>query len=128
MKKDFRTELAKVRGRGSAHEGTEHFWLQRLTGFINLPLLIFFIVLILSLVGENYSVVRARLAHPVVAILMGLLTVSVLYHMKLGMQVVIEDYIPREGFRIFFLTLNILFCFVLGGVIIFALLKIALGG
>ncbi|WP_273759170.1 succinate dehydrogenase, hydrophobic membrane anchor protein [Bartonella sp. ML70XJBT.G] len=128
MKKDFRTELAKVRGRGSAHEGTEHFWLQRLTGFINLPLLIFFIVLILSLVGADYSTVRARLAHPVVAILMGLLAVSVLYHMKLGMQVVIEDYIPREGFRIFFLALNILFCFVLGGVIIFALLKIALGG
>ncbi|EJF74680.1 succinate dehydrogenase, hydrophobic membrane anchor protein [Bartonella alsatica] len=127
MKKDFRTELAKVRGRGSAHEGTEHFWLQRLTGFINIPLLIFFIVLILSLVGKDYDIVRARLAHPVVAILMGLLTFSVLYHMKLGMQVIIEDYIPREGVRIFFLALNILFCFVLGGVIIFALLKIALG-
>ncbi|WP_019221057.1 succinate dehydrogenase, hydrophobic membrane anchor protein [Bartonella senegalensis] len=128
MKKDFRTELGKVRGRGSAHEGTEHFWLQRLTGFINLPLLIFFIILILSLVGEDYSVIRARLAHPVVAVLMGLLTISLLYHMKLGMQVVIEDYIPREGLRIFFLVLNVLFCFVLGGVIIFALLKIALGG
>ncbi|MET3589152.1 succinate dehydrogenase / fumarate reductase membrane anchor subunit [Bartonella silvatica] len=128
MKKDFRTELAKVRGRGSAHEGTEHFWLQRLTGFINLPLLIFFIALILSLVGKDYGIVRARLSHPVVAILMGLLTLSVLYHMKLGMQVVIEDYVPRESLRILFLVLNILFCFVLGGVIIFALLKIALGG
>ncbi|WP_208437078.1 succinate dehydrogenase, hydrophobic membrane anchor protein [Bartonella taylorii] len=128
MKKDFRTELGKVRGRGSAHEGTEHFWLQRLTGFINLPLLIFFIVLILSLVGKDYSIVRARLAHPVVTVLMGLMTLSVLYHMKLGMQVVIEDYIPREGLKIFFLVLNILFCFALGGVIIFALLKIALGG
>ncbi|ATP13002.1 succinate dehydrogenase, hydrophobic membrane anchor protein [Bartonella henselae] len=128
MKKDFRTELGKVRGRGSAHEGTEHFWLQRLTGFINLPLLIFFIVLILSLVGKDYSIIRARLAHPVVAVLMGLLTLSVLYHMKLGMQVVIEDYIPREGLRIIFLVLNILFCFVLGGIIVFALLKIAIGG
>lgn len=128
MKKDFRTELGKVRGRGSAHEGTEHFWLQRLTGFINLPLLIFFIVLILSLVGKDYSIVRARFAHPVVAILMGLLTFSVLYHMKLGMQVVIEDYIPRENVRMLFLALNVLFCFALGGVIIFALLKIALGG
>lgn len=119
MKKDFRTELGKVRGHGSAHEGTEHFWLQRLTGLVNLPLLIFFIVLILSLVGKDYSIVRARLAHPVVAILMGLMSFSVLYHMKLGMQVVIEDYIPREGFRIFFLTLNISFCFLIGGVIIF---------
>ncbi|WP_273754052.1 MULTISPECIES: succinate dehydrogenase, hydrophobic membrane anchor protein [unclassified Bartonella] len=128
MKKDFRTELGKVRGRGSAHEGTEHFWRERLTGFINLPLLIFFIVLILSFVGKDYTIVRARLAHPIVAILMVLMTLSVLYHMKLGMQVVIEDYIPREGFRLFFLTLNILFCFFMGGVIIFSLLKIALGG
>ncbi|WP_455476966.1 succinate dehydrogenase, hydrophobic membrane anchor protein [Bartonella sp. B41] len=128
MKKDFRTELGKVRGFGSAHEGTEHFWLQRLTGFINLPLLIFFIVLILSLVGKDYSVVRARLSHSAVIVLMGLLTVSVLYHMKLGMQVVIEDYIHHEGMRILFLVLNILFCFALGGTIIFALLKIAFGG
>ncbi|WP_455481904.1 succinate dehydrogenase, hydrophobic membrane anchor protein [Bartonella sp. B35(2025)] len=127
MKKDFRTELGKVRGLGSAHEGTEHFWLQRLTGFINLPLLVFFIVLMLSLVGKDYSIVRARLSHPVVTVLMGLLMVSVVYHMKLGMQVVIEDYIHHEGMRILFLALNILFCFVLGGVIIFALLKIALG-
>ncbi|MBX4335920.1 succinate dehydrogenase, hydrophobic membrane anchor protein [Bartonella raoultii] len=128
MKKDFRTELGKVRGRGSAHEGTEHFWLQRVTGFINLPLLIFFIVLILSLVGKDYTFIRTRLSHPIVAVLMGLMTLSVLYHMKLGMQVVIEDYVPRESLRIFFLVLNILFCFILGGVIIFSLLKIALGG
>ncbi|WP_455477891.1 succinate dehydrogenase, hydrophobic membrane anchor protein [Bartonella sp. B10] len=127
MKKDFRTELGKVRGLGSAHEGTEHFWLQRLTGFINLPFLVFFIVLMLSLVGKDYSIVRARLSHPVVTVLMGLLMVSVVYHMKLGMQVVIEDYIHHEGMRILFLVLNILFCFILGGVIIFTLLKIALG-
>lgn len=128
MKKDFQTELGKVRGLGSAHEGTKHFWMQRLTGVINLPLVIFFIVLILSLVGKDYNIVRARFAHPVVAILMGMLTFSVLYHMKLGMQVVIEDYIPQRGLRILFLALNVLFCFILGGVIIFALLKIALGG
>ncbi|WP_317993959.1 succinate dehydrogenase, hydrophobic membrane anchor protein [Bartonella gliris] len=127
MKKDFRTELGKVRGLGSAHAGTEHFWLERLTGFINLPFLIFFIILILSLVGKDYSIVHARLSHPVVAITLGLMTLSVLYHMKLVMQVVIEDYIRHESMRILFLVLNVLFCFVLGGVIIFSLLKIALG-
>ncbi|WP_455465993.1 succinate dehydrogenase, hydrophobic membrane anchor protein [Bartonella sp. B39] len=127
MKKDFRTELGKVRGLGSAHEGTEHFWLERLTSFINLPFFVFFIVLILSLIGNDYSIVRARLAHPLVAISMGLLTFSALYHMKLEMQVVIEDYIRHESVRILFLALNVLFCFVLGGVIIFSLLKIALG-
>ncbi|AFR26868.1 succinate dehydrogenase, hydrophobic membrane anchor protein [Bartonella quintana] len=127
MKKDFRTELGKVRGLGSAREGTEHFWLERLTSVLNLPLCIFFIVLILSLIGKDYTIVHARLSHPVVTILMGLLTFSVLYHMKLEMQVVIEDYIRREGLRILFLVLNVSFCFVLGGIIIFALLKIALG-
>ncbi|EJF85247.1 succinate dehydrogenase, hydrophobic membrane anchor protein [Candidatus Bartonella washoeensis] len=127
MKKDFRTELGKVRGLGSAHEGTEHFWLERLTSFLNLPLWIFFIILILSLVGKDYGVVRARLSHPAVTVLMGLLTFSALYHMKLEMQVVIEDYIRREGVRILFLVLNISFCFVIGSVIIFALLKIAFG-
>ncbi|CAF26730.1 succinate dehydrogenase, hydrophobic membrane anchor protein [Bartonella quintana] len=127
MKKDFQTELGKVRGLGSAREGTEHFWLERLTSVLNLPLCIFFIVLILSLIGKDYTIVHARLSHPVVTILMGLLTFSVLYHMKLEMQVVIEDYIRREGLRILFLVLNVSFCFVLGGIIIFALLKIALG-
>ncbi|WP_336293853.1 succinate dehydrogenase, hydrophobic membrane anchor protein [Bartonella sp. CB169] len=127
MKKDFQTELRNVRGRGSAHEGTEHFWLERLTSFINLPFFTFFIVLILSLVGNDYSVVRARLSHPLVSILMGLLTFSALYHMKLEMQVVIEDYIRHESVRILFLALNVLFCYVLGGVIIFSLFRIALG-
>ncbi|WP_455476206.1 succinate dehydrogenase, hydrophobic membrane anchor protein [Bartonella sp. B17] len=128
MKKDFRTELGKARGLGSAHRGTEHFWLERLVSFLNLPFLVFFIVFILSLVGKDYSVAHARLAHPAIAVVMILMTVSVLYYMKLGMQVVIEDYIPREDVRILFLAFNILFCFVLGGIIIFSLLKIALGG
>ncbi|WP_332065140.1 succinate dehydrogenase, hydrophobic membrane anchor protein [Bartonella sp. CB189] len=128
MKEDFRTELAKARGLGSAHGGTEHFWLERLISFINLPFLIFFIVLILSLVGKDYSVVHARLSHPAVAVVMMLMTVSLLYYMKLGMQVVIEDYIPHETLRMLFFALNILFCFLLGGIIIFALLKIALLG
>ncbi|AGF75083.1 succinate dehydrogenase hydrophobic membrane anchor protein [Bartonella australis AUST/NH1] len=127
MNKDFRTELGKVRGLGSAHEGTGHFWLQRLTGFLNIPLVVFFIILILSVVGKDYDAVHARLAHPVIAVLMGLMIFLNLYHMKLGMQVVIEDYVPSENVRILFLILNVLFCSILGGVIIFALLKIALG-
>nr|CBI83036.1 Succinate dehydrogenase hydrophobic membrane anchor protein [Bartonella schoenbuchensis R1]CDP79353.1 succinate dehydrogenase hydrophobic membrane anchor protein [Bartonella schoenbuchensis]CDP79518.1 succinate dehydrogenase hydrophobic membrane anchor protein [Bartonella schoenbuchensis] len=127
MKKDFRTEFGKVRGFGSAHEGTGHFWLENLTGFTSVLLWIFFIVLVISLVGEGYDVIYARLSHPIVAVLMGLMTFSSLYYMKLGMQVVIEDYIPHGNLRILFLVLNTLFCCVLGGFIIFALLKIVLG-
>ncbi|ENN90072.1 succinate dehydrogenase, hydrophobic membrane anchor protein [Bartonella bovis] len=127
MKKDFRTEFGKVRGLGSAHEGTGHFWLENLTGFTSVLLWIFFIILIVSLVGKEYGVIYARLSHPVVAILMGLMTFSSLYYMKLGMQVVIEDYISHGNLRILFLVLNTLFCCVLGGGIIFALLEIVLG-
>ncbi|MCZ2327847.1 succinate dehydrogenase, hydrophobic membrane anchor protein [Bartonella sp. F02] len=127
MKKDFRTELGKVRGLGSAHRGTEHFWSERLLSFINVPFFIFFLILFLSVVGKDYSVVHTRLSHPVVAVLMGMMVFVSLYYMKLGMQVVIEDYIPRESVRILFLVLNVLFCFIMGGVMIFALLKIALG-
>ncbi|MCZ2203595.1 succinate dehydrogenase, hydrophobic membrane anchor protein [Bartonella sp. A05] len=127
MKKDFRTELGKVRGLGSAREGTEHFWLERLMSFVMVPFFLFFMILFLSLIGKDYSVVHTRLSHPAVTVLMGLMVISSLYYMKLGMQVVIEDYIPRESVRILFLVLNILFCFVLGGVMIFALLKISLG-
>ncbi|ATO57962.1 succinate dehydrogenase, hydrophobic membrane anchor protein [Bartonella sp. 1-1C] len=127
MKKDLRTELGKVRGFGSAHTGTEHFWLENLVSFANVLLWTFFIILVMSCVGKDYSVVHAKLSHPMVTVWMGLMIFSSLYYMKLGMQVVIEDYIPHEGMRIFFFVLNILFCFILGSIMMFALLKIALG-
>ncbi|AQX28520.1 MULTISPECIES: succinate dehydrogenase, hydrophobic membrane anchor protein [unclassified Bartonella] len=127
MKKDLRTELGKVRGFGSAHTGTEHFWLENLVSFVNVLLWIFFIVLVMSCVGKDHSIVHSRFSHPVVTVLMGLMIFSSLYYMKLGMQVVIEDYIPHEGMRILFFVLNILFCFILGGIMMFALLKITLG-
>ncbi|MHC5305963.1 succinate dehydrogenase, hydrophobic membrane anchor protein [Bartonella sp. LJL80] len=128
MKKDFRTELGKVRGLGSAHHGTHHFWMQRVTAFANVPLFIFFIVLVVSLVGKDYATVHATLANPVVAVVMGLMVFSGIYHMKLGMQVIIEDYLPNEGARVFVLTLNMFFCYVMGGALLLALLKITLGG
>ncbi|ABM45589.1 succinate dehydrogenase, hydrophobic membrane anchor protein [Bartonella bacilliformis str. Heidi Mejia] len=127
MKKNLRTELGKVRGLGSAHKGTEHFWVQNLTSWINIPLLIFFIILMISLAGEDYSTIHARLSHPVILVFMVLTVFSNLYHMKLEMQVVIEDYIPHKIIRMFFLILNISYCCLIGSLIIFALLKIALG-
>ncbi len=91
MKKDFRREITKVHGRASANKGTEHIWLQRLMGSINVPILIFFIVLIVEIIGKEYEIVPPRFVHPVVDILMGLLTFSVSYPMKIGMQEIIED-------------------------------------
>jgi len=128
MAKDFRTPLGKVRGLGSARDGTQHFWMQRFTALANVPLFIFFIVLVVMLVGKDYDRVHHALANPVVALVVALMVLSGIYHMKLGMQVIIEDYVRNEGWRIFILALNIFFSFAMGAVCILALLKITLGG
>lgn len=128
MEKSFRTELGRARGLGSAHGGTGHFWLERLLSFCNVPFFIFFVILILSIIGEDYHVVRTRFAHPIIVVFMGLMAFSSFFYMKLGMQVVIEDYISRKNVRILFLALNVVYCFVLGSIAIFSILKVALGG
>lgn len=125
---DFRTPLSRVRGLGAAREGTTHFWYQRLTAVANVPLTLFFVGLIIALSDASYADVRATLANPFVALVMVLALLSVCYHMKLGMQMVIEDYVHDEMWKLVSLMLNIFFTFIVGAISIFALLKIAFGG
>lgn len=125
---DMRTPLGKVRGLGSAKEGTTHFWRQRITAVANIPLILFFIWIVVSLNGAPHAEVAATLSHPLVALVMFGVILSVCIHMKLGMQTIIEDYIHSEGMKVALVLLNIFFCSAIGIASAFAVLKLGFGG
>lgn len=129
MKKDFRTPLGKSLGLGSGRSGTSHYASQILTSMINAPLYIFFIFLVICLgrQGHDYVAIKHIIANPFVASLIVLMLVFSIYHMKLGMQMIIEDYIPSHLLRSFVLRLNIFLCAIFAVLTILSVFKIALG-
>lgn len=124
--KDLRTPIARARGLGSGKTGTEHFWLQRITA-VALALLVPWLVgLLVSLVGADVEAVRAALARPWNAILLAAFAVALFWHAKLGIQVVIEDYVHTRANEIALHLANTFLC-VLGAVAsLYAIVRIAL--
>ena len=123
---DMRTPLRRVRGLGAAGGGTDHFWQQRLTAIANVFLITFFVILVIALQNDAYPDVRAAFANPLVGIAMALVTVSAAIHMRLGMQVIIEDYIHGE-LKLLFLIFNTFFAVVIAGASLFAIVKMSFG-
>lgn len=124
----LRTPLKEVRHLGSAKEGTDHFWRQRVTAVANVGLAIFLVWLVAGLAGADYATVKAAIAKPWIGLPLALLVMSGAFHMKLGMQVIIEDYIHGEAAKIALLLLNTFFAVFVGATSIFAVLKLSLGG
>jgi succinate dehydrogenase / fumarate reductase, membrane anchor subunit len=125
---NLRTPLKNARNHGSAKTGAEHFWRQRVTGVANLVLSIFLIALLVKLAGADHATVKAALSNPMVALPLLLLILSGMIHMRLGMQTIIEDYIHGEAARVSALMLNTFFTFAVGGMSIYAVLKMGFGG
>ena len=123
----MKTSLNRVRGLGSAKNGTGHFWAQRLTAIANIPLTIGFLLIIFCVTGLNYYQNVELLNNPIVSIGMILIILSFTYHMRLGMQTVIEDYIHKELLKVSMLILNYLFSFFIMITSIYSILKISFG-
>jgi succinate dehydrogenase membrane anchor subunit len=124
---DMRTPLGRVRGFGAARSGTEHFWHQTLTSVALVPLTIAVVLILASLLGRNHAAVVQILGSPIIAIVMLLFIFSTVYHMKLGMQVIIEDYVHGEGRKYTLLIGNLFFCSVIGLASAYAILKLSFG-
>lgn len=126
-KSSMRTPLARIRYLGSAHAGTDHFWKQRVTSVALIPLTIAFVLIIISLVGRNQAAAIQIIGSPFVAITMLLFVLSGVHHMWLGMQVIIEDYVHNEDWKLTCLMANTFFSFTIAITCIFAVLKVAFG-
>lgn len=123
----IRTPLARVLGRGAAHSGTEHFWRQRLTAVANIPLTIAVVIIIIMLLGRNQAAVAQILGSAPVAIVMLLFILSTVVHMRIGMQVIIEDYVHDEFAKLTLIMANTFFCIAVGLASAYGIFKLSFG-
>ena len=125
---DLRTPLARARGLGSAREGVHHWWAQRLTAIALIPLVVWFAISLVMLSGADYEVARAWIGSPLVMVLLILTIVIGLHHGQLGLQVVIEDYVHGDGWKLALIVAVRFVAVVFGLAATVAILRIGFGG
>ena len=123
----MRTPLARVRSLGASHSGTGDFWRQRLTAVAMTLLIVPIIVVVLMLIGSNQAGAKQILSSLPIAIILLLFIIASTWHMKIGMQVVIEDYIHNEKLKLAGVMANNFFCFAVALASIYAILKLSSG-
>jgi succinate dehydrogenase / fumarate reductase membrane anchor subunit len=123
----MRTPLARVRSLGSSHSGTSDFWRQRLTAVATTVLIVPVIVVVLMLIGSNQAGAKQIFSSLPIAIIMLLFIVASAWHMKIGMQVVIEDYVHNEKIKLASVMANNFFCIAVALASIYAILKMSSG-
>ena len=123
----MRSPLGRALGLGSAKEGVEHWWLQRITAVALVPLSLWFVIAIIRLVGADVDTVADWVGRPLPAILLVLLLIATFWHAALGLQVVIEDYVHAELTTLGLVIVVRLACFALAVAGIFAVLSMAVG-
>jgi succinate dehydrogenase / fumarate reductase membrane anchor subunit len=124
----FRSPLGKVRGLGSAKDGTHHWWMQRVTALALIPLAIWFVVGVIALAGQDHAAFTAWVKNPVSATLLVVLIAATFHHAQLGLQVVIEDYVHHEGLKLASVLAVKFAAVLLAGIGIVSVLRIAFGG
>lgn len=124
----YKTPLGRVRGLGSAKDGTHHWWAQRLTAIALVPLTIWFVISVLMMIGADRGTMVSWLGNPVTAGLMVMLILATFHHAQLGLQVVIEDYVHSEAWKIGLIIFVKFAALLLGGIAVISVLKLAFGG
>jgi succinate dehydrogenase / fumarate reductase, membrane anchor subunit len=124
----MRSPLGRAIGLGSAKEGVQHWWAQRITAIALVPLVVWFVIAVIALAGADRAAFAAWAGHPLPAVLLTLLLIAGFYHGALGLQVVIEDYIGNDALRLGLIIVVKLAATLLAALGLFAVLKLAFAG
>ena len=122
----MRTPRSRVKGLGASGHGASHWWMQRLTAAANAPLMLAFVVVIALMAGRSYPEAIALMSHPAVALVLILAVISVTLHMRIGMQVIIEDYVHDQRLKLAALFANNFYAVVVAVACLYAIMRVSL--